>query len=189
MKKIEGILTSWNHKINVSAAGGHIKDKNITLCIYRPSDTARNLEENDIFSFSLTNDEELFFKASLTGRNDPEYQELSSDELIEQNSFMYPKQASITFFCKIDDRTETVEEDEYGKAMILEIESTIQKRIGMGYYIGRENPLVDAMVHASRIHLADEKQNERIKNKVKEILKNESSHIASNILKHVGVKR
>ncbi len=127
---------------------------NLLFFLYFPSDTARRLDEGIPFTFSLTNDPELFYRAALTGHDEPNMPELDLHDLEEKGErYLYPSKASKTYFCEVK-RTEVIKEtDQYGEAKIKLIEGKILEKKGEGEYIGRENPLVDAMVHASRIFL------------------------------------
>ena len=185
MTYFEGIIVSKNHKVNVSAAGAELEKGIMKMRIYRPSDTAKNLENYNKFTFSLTADPDLFYKAALRGQNDPKIQELDDEELVRNNEFLYPEKASIVYFCKIKDREEISEKDKFGEVKILEIKAEIIDKKGSGDYIQRENPLVDAMVYATRKHVADEGQIEKIIEKVKNLLKDEEGELASKIIAYV----
>ncbi len=180
----EGILVTWNEHINASAAGADIEGHTISLDIYRPSDAAENLTSNDRFTFSLTDDPRLFFQAALTGHNSGK-SELDDRELHHEEEFWWPKNATSVHLCSVEKREETKMSDEYGETRLLAVKGTIEERRSQGPYIERENPLVDAMVHASRLHVAEGMQKEKLKEKIKELLKNEDGKVVRDIIDYV----
>ncbi len=185
----EGILVSWNHHVNAAAVGADIEKDEISFRIYKPADTAKNLEHNSRFTYSLTDTPELFYKAALTGA-DSSSGELDSEEIKEEDGFYYPVKATQTYFCKVTRITNDTVTDEYGTSDIRYIKAEILYHKGKGSYIQRKNPLVDAMVHASRYRIAnDEAMKERIRRKVTEILKDEKGELADKIRKKVGVSQ
>ncbi|MBS3816988.1 MAG: DUF447 family protein [Candidatus Thermoplasmatota archaeon] len=189
MAYYEGILTSTNHLINSAAIGAEIKEDKIVCEIYRPSDTARNLDENKRFTFSLTADPTLFFKGSLTGHNDPDYEEIGEEELKKEEDFFYPVNSTKTYFCRVKDIDEKKVRDEYGGSELKKVTAPIIEEKGeKNNYIGRKNPLVDAMVHATRIYVADERQKKKIREKVREILKDNESELKKKILEFIEAR-
>ncbi len=186
MAYYEGILVTKENRPNAAAIGAEIDADKIGSQVYFPSDTARRLDEGIPFTFSLTNDPELFYRAALTGHDEPNMPELDLHDLEEKGErYLYPSKASKTYFCEVK-RTEVIKEtDQYGEAKIKLIEGKILEKKGEGEYIGRENPLVDAMVHASRIFVADGKQKENIRKKVNSILAETESDLKQKILDSV----
>ncbi len=182
MSYFEGILVTTNHRPNVAAIGAEIYEGRIGNQIYLPSDTGRRLEEGVRFTYSLTTDPELFYKAALTGHNEPKMPELISEELKEEKEFIYPSQATKTYFCEVKRTKMITQRDKYGKAKIKLVESGILEGKGAEDHIGREEPLVDAMVHASRMFVANKKQKERIRKKVKSVLEDTESDLKQKIL-------
>jgi len=186
MSYYEGILVTTNHRHNAAAIGAEINDDIIVSQIYLPSDTSRRLDEGVRFTYSLTTNPELFYKAALTGHNDPDMSELSSTELKEEEGgFFYPVEASKSYFCKVKSTKMITETDEYGEAKIKLIAAQTLKERGAEDYIGRENPLVEAMVHASRMFVADKEQKKHIRNKVKSVLDGVESDLKQKILDFV----
>ncbi len=185
----EGILVSWNHHVNAAAVGADIEKDKMSFRIYKPADTAKNLEHNSRFTYSLTDSPELFYKASLTGA-DSSSCELDSEEIKEEDGFYYPVKATQTHFCKISKITPGVVTDEYGTSEILDLEAEILSHKGKENYIQREDPLVDAMVHASRYQILDAPaMKDRIRRKVTETLKDERGELADKIREKVGVSQ
>ncbi len=186
MSYYEGILVTTDHRPNAAAIGAKIEGETIESRIYSPSDTAQRLDEGIRFTFSLTTDPELFYRASLTGHNDPDISELSTGDLKEEGrDFIYPSEATKTYFCEVKSTERIKERDKYGRANIKLIEGEILKERGVEKYIDREDPLVDAMVHASRMFVADEGQKEQIRKKVKFILQDNESDLKQKILDFV----
>lgn len=181
----EGILVTWNRSINVSACGAEIEGDEIKLRIYEPSDTASNLEIDSRFTFSLTDDPSLFYKAALTGQNSPGVQELDDEELACEDDFLHPEYASQVYLCRVEGMDEECESDSYGVVDILAVSGKVIDKKGEGPFIEREDPLVDAMVYATRLHVADEEQRDELKQKIKDILKGEENDIAEKILDHL----
>ncbi len=183
MSYYEGILITTNHRPNAAAIGAEINGDRIGSQIYLPSDTARRLDEGVRFTYSLTTDPELFYKAALTGHNEPDITELSIDNLKDEGQeFLYPLNANKIYFCQVERTKMITEEDKYGKAEIKLVESKVLKEKGTEEYIGRENPLVDAMVHASRMFVANEKQKKCISKRVRSILDDNESDLKRKIL-------
>ncbi len=185
MTYYEGILLSSDKFINASAAGADVKEDTLRLNIYSPSDTARNLSIGSKFTFSLTRDLELFFRASLTGHDEPEKIELSTDDMLEKDGYYYPKEATKTYFCEVIDIAEKEGEDEFGRYTIKKIIAEIISERGEKEYLTRENPYLDSMVYASRIPVSDEEQRKKIKKKVNELLKNKNDDLARRIKEYV----
>ncbi len=169
----EGILVSSNEVINSAAIGAEITRSRIRCNIYKPSDTARNLEIGSEFTYSLTDDICLFFRSALTGRNKPDQAELTEEELHSQKGFFYPKRAASVYFCRVEDLTVKEIRDEYGEAEIKKIEGNIlwKEEMREAEPLDRDDALIDAMVHASRLSIADEKQREGLREKIKTILR------------------
>jgi len=186
MSYYEGILVTTNQIPNAAAIGAEIEGNRIGSQVYLPSDTGRRLEEGVRFTYSLTTDPELFYKAALTGHNEPNESELTTTNLKDENKdFIYPSEATKIYFCEVKRTKMITEKDDYGKAKIKLIEAEILKDKGTEEYIGRENELVDAMVYASRMFVADEKQKERIKERVKSVLEDTDSNLKGKILDFV----
>ncbi|GEM_PF-1675762 len=173
----EGILVTSNEVVNAAAIGADIEASKIRCMIYRPSDTARNLESEKRFTYCLTDDPLLFFKGALTGNDEPKSPELSEEELCLQDDFFYPKKATKVYFCTVDSTFEKYIFDEYGEARLKGVEGTIicENKIREAQPLDREDPLVDAMVHATRLSIADEEKKESLQGKIREILAAEES--------------
>lgn len=186
MSYYEGILVTEGYRPNAAAIGAEIDGDKIASQIYLPSDTGRRLDEEVRFTFSLTTDPDLFYKAALTGHNEPNMPELSFESLkYGDEDFLYPSKASKIYFCEVKRTEKITEMDKYGEAKIKLIEGKILDERGPDEYIGRENPLVDAMVYASRMFVAGEEQQERIREKVKSILEDDESDLKEKILDFV----
>ncbi|MFO7991007.1 MAG: DUF447 family protein [Thermoplasmata archaeon] len=185
MEHLEGILVSRNEHINTSAAGADIEGSNLFFRIYSPSNTFSNLTKTDRFTFSLTDDRELFYRGALIG-HDNEVQELRNEELKKDDGHPYPEGASKVFFCSIIFRQIKTVKDEYGCSDVLFVKTKVTKSIGEGEYIQREDPHVNALVHASRYHIASPEQKKQIRSRVRKILKNEEDNLSQKILDHVG---
>ncbi len=180
-------MVSWNHHVNAAAIGVGIdmNRRELTFRVYHPSDTARNLGVCANFTFSLSDSPELFYKAALTGNNGPG-SELSPDELVTEDGFYYPRDASRIFFCRLESTVSGFANDKYGRTPYGEHKAYILGTKGEGVYIGRENPYLDAMVHASRYHIVtDEGLRDEIRRKVIDILKDEKGGLADRIILHV----
>lgn len=188
MNYYEGILVTNEDDSNVAAIGAKIDEDSMDSKIYMPSDTARRLEEGVKFTFSLTADPELFYRAALTGHDDPETSELSKDSLEREESFLYPKEATKTYFCRVESTKVITEKDEYGEARIKLVEGKVLEERGKGDHTGREDPLIDAMVHASRMYVADQDQRKAIREKVENILENDGSEVKRKVLDFVEGK-
>lgn len=173
--------------MNAAAIGADIdRDSGeLNFRSYRPSNTSVNLVVGSRFTFSLTEDPKLFFKAALTGNNSSK-PELSKDELCSKEGFFFPKESVMTFFCRINDMDPGSVVDEYGESEYLDYQADILRVSGSGEGIGREDPLVDAMVHASRYHIADEEKKRELRQTIKDILTGESSEFAIKIIRYVG---
>ncbi|MFW5945691.1 MAG: DUF447 domain-containing protein [Candidatus Natronoplasma sp.] len=188
MSYYEGILVTDGDSPNAAAIGAEIEDERFGSRIYLPSDTGRKLEEEINFTFSLTDEPVLFFKAALTGHDESDESELSTDGLVEEDGYLYPVEATKIYFCNVV-RTKVVsEEDRYGEANIKLIEAEIVEEKGNNGYIGRENPLVDAMVYASRMLVADEGQKVELKKKIEDILDESESELKRKIFDFVEAK-
>ena len=188
MVHLEGVLVSWNHHINAAAMGVNIEDNKMSLRVYLPSDTGNNLELNKKFTYSLTDDPELFFKAALTGANTG-FSELEDNDIESEGCYFFPKKATQTFFCEADEIVKRTIKDRYGTSDVLDITALITGKKGEGEYIQRENPLIDAMVHATRYPIVeDEPTRDEIRRAVKTILVNEDGELARRIRKKVGVE-
>ncbi len=166
----EGIVVSWDDFLNAAAMGGDLEGKSITLRVYRPCDTAENLSVGSRFTFSLSCSHELFYKAALTGHNRTGYSELDKDELQKSEGYFFPKHATKTYFCEVIDQEETHEKDEYGEARIKRIRGEILEERGEEKGLSREDPLLNAMVHATRLPLADERQKRLLTKKIESLL-------------------
>ncbi len=180
-------MISWNHHVNASAIGAdiNIDEGELNFKVYCPSDTERNLESNPNFTYSLTDSPELFFKAALTGNNRPGC-ELNQDELVVKGGFYYPRDASRIFFCQVKDSESGNVIDEYASSEYYGHKAVILDRQGEGAYIGRANPYVDAMVYASRYNVVESgEQKNKIRQRVKNILKDEKRALADKILMYV----
>lgn len=188
MTYYEGVLVTDHDSLNAAAIGAEIDEARIGCQIYMPSDTARKLEDDVDFTFSLTTDPELFYKAALTGHNDPETSELEKDSLEREGPYLYPEQATRTYYCRVESNKEITEEDEYGEARIKLVEGKVLEIEGDLEHIGRENPLVDAMVHATRMFVADREQRKAIKERVENILKGHEYDLKRKILDFVEGK-
>ncbi|MEF8832946.1 MAG: DUF447 domain-containing protein, partial [Candidatus Thermoplasmatota archaeon] len=150
MSYYEGILITTDDRSNAAAIGAEIKGDKIGCQVYLPSDTGRRLDEGVRFTYSLTKDPELFYKAALTGHDEPDMSELTAKDLKnEGEDFFYPSEATKIYFCEVKRTKKITEKDEYGEAKIKLIEAEVLKEKGTKEYIGRENPFVDAMVYAS----------------------------------------
>lgn len=185
MSYYEGILVSSNKVLNASAAGAEVKEDELHLTIYRPSDTARSLNIGSKFTFSLTKDLELFYLASLTGHDEPEINELSEYTILEDNGYYHPKKATKTYFCKVLDIEEKEGKDDYGSYAIKKIIAGIDFEEGEEKYLTRENPYLDSMVYASRIPVSNKEQRKKIKKKVNELLKNKNDDLSKRIKLYV----
>lgn len=185
MTYYEGILLSSNKFINVSAAGADVDEDIIRLNIYSPSDSARNLRVGSRFTFSLSQSLELFYKASLTGHDKSETAELSSDEILEENGYYYPKETTKTYFCKVTGIEEKEGKDEYGAYRIKKITAEINSEKGEEKYITRKNPYLDSMVYASRIPVSNEEQRKKLRKKVNSLLKDKNDDLAKRIKSYV----
>lgn len=185
MPRYEGILVTWNSHLNTSAAGALIENDIIKLDIYHPSDSARNLRSRPEFTFSLTDEPSLFYKAALTGTNKSKYQEISEENMEEHADFYYPKKASVIYCCRVSDQHEHKINDRFGKSVISKVQGEIVIKIGNGEFIQRENPLVDAMVYATRVPLVDGEQKEDLKEKIYKTLENQEDEVAKKILDYI----
>lgn len=186
MSYYEGILITTDNRPNAAAIGAEIEDDKIGSHVYLPSDTGRRLNEGVRFTYSLTKDPELFYKSALTGHDEPDVPELSTENLKKQGEgFFYPSEATKIYFCEVNRTRKITEKDEYGEAKIKLIEAKVLKERGNEEYIGRENPFVDAMVYASRMFVADEEQKERIEKRVNSILEETESDLKRKILEFV----
>ncbi len=185
MKRYEGILVTWNSHVNSSAVGARIKEQLIELDIYHPSDSARNLQDHPKFTFSLVDDPDLFFKAALEGQDQPGYEEISPKSIMEKAGFYYPKKASLVYLCEVFELSDYEIEDELGGATISKIKGRIIEKFGEGGYIEREEPLVDAMVYATRVPLAKEEYKKKLKEKIYNILENKEGKTAEKILDYL----
>ncbi len=181
----EGILVSSNDWINTAAAGAEIEDEMIALRLYRPSDTARNLSHIDRFTFSLTDDPLLFFKASLTGHDTGE-PELKDAELVREGPYAYPERATKVYFCRVRSRKESTLHDRYGSVDILNVNAKIESVLGEGPFIDRSDPRVDAMVYATRYPIATGSQREQIKEKIEGLLQEDDSTVGRMIMGWLG---
>ncbi len=189
MTYYEGLLLSEDDRINLAAIGAEIEDSKLGCQIYRPSDTARNLKKGFRFTYCLTDDPSLFFKGALTGHDDPDYSEIDEDRLKEEEGLSYPKKATRVYFCDVERTTEIKEEDEYGEARIKLVEAKILEKKMQGEYIGRENPLIEAMVPASRMYVAEGEQKSTLERKVKTSLPESDSDLKDRILDFVEEMR
>ena len=178
-------MVTWNSHINAAAVGAILEDKELKMKIYNPSDSARNLKLNRKFTFSLTDDPYLFYKASLTGWNTIGFQELNDHEIKTEGDFHYPSKSTVVYLSKLEDTRETIVKDVLGRSRITEVKAQIIKKIGEGEHIQREDPFVDAMVYASRVHLADEEYQKKLKEKIYTILENQEGPIKGKILGYV----
>lgn len=182
----EGILISKNTNVNAAAIGADIEPPVIESKVYRPSDTARNLEQGVQFTFSLTEDPSLFFRAALNGHDEPQTQEIDHSDLIVEDDFIYPKDVEAVYFCEVERVSINSVRDRYGSSELKEIEGQILKTIGKEEKgLGRGEPLIDALVHASRIYVADEKQKKQLRKKIETILKDERSLLKKKIIDFV----
>ncbi len=188
MTYYEGILVTDGDTPNAAAIGAEIEDGRLGSQIYLPSDTGRKLEEEVKFTFSLVDRPDLFFKAALTGHDEPGESELSEERLVEEDGFLYPNEATKIYFCKVGKIKIISEEDRYGEANIKLIEAEILEEKGSGDNIGRESPLIDAMVHASRMFVADQEQKLELKKKIENILDESGSELKHKILDFVEAK-
>ncbi len=188
MTYYEGILVANGSSINAAAIGAEIDEGSIGSQVYKPSDTARKLKDGSRFTFSLTDKPELFYKVALAGHDRPQRSELSKDDLVKDGGFFYPKDATRIYFCEVK-RTRTIKEkDEYGDTEIKLVEGEVLEKRGDGDHIGREEPLVDAMVYATRMYVADEEQKKSIKEKVEDVLAENDSNLKKKILDFVEGK-
>ncbi len=185
MPIFEGILVTWNSHVNTSAVGADIEENQIEINIYHPSDTARNLRENHKFTFSLVNDPYMFYKASLEGIDEPGYNELGEDSMKCQDGFYYPIDASKVYFCEVSDRQNYEVEDELGTALVSKVLGSVVKKFGEGDYIQRENPLVDSMVYATRVPLAEGEYKKKLKEKIYKNLENQECELAEKLLDYI----
>jgi len=181
----EGILLTWNTHLNAAAVGALLEEDSIELKIYNPSDSAKNLKENNRFTFSLTDDPYLFYKAALTGHDTINFMEFEEDEIETEGEFFYPKKAARVHLCEVLEFNEVEIQDELGHSIVTNVSGHIIEKIGHGDYIQREDPRVDAMVHASRIPLAEGEYKKRLKEKIYKILKNQNDDLADKILKYI----
>ncbi|MFW6083399.1 MAG: DUF447 domain-containing protein [Thermoplasmatota archaeon] len=190
MTYYEGILISFNKTLNTSAVGAEVSENHLQLRLYHPSDTSKNLGIGSKFTFSLTKSLQLFYKASLTGYNEPNQSELSEDEVLKKDSYYYPKEATKTFFCEVKSIEEKKGIDKYGKLLLKSINAEIKYQKGeKKEYLTRDNPYLNSMVYASRIPVAEKEQKEEIKNKVIKMLKNEDTELAKKIISSVEGER
>lgn len=185
MTHYEGILVSWDGHVNSAAMGAEIEEENIVVNVYIPSNTYLNLKEEGRFTYSLTGDRELFYTSALTGHHD-DVCELGCSDLAKKDDFYFPTKASRTYFCEVLDQERITERDEFGTADIFQFKGKILRREGDGDHLGREDPVIDALVHASRYHLGDKEQKERIRKKVIEILRGEKGDVARKVREYVG---
>jgi len=185
MPRYEGILVTWNGHVNTSAAGALIENGSIELDIYHPSDSSRYLKENSEFTFSLVDDPALFFKAALTGVNKPGFQEISEEAMDRYFGFFYPKKASVIHLCKVKEIFEYKVEDKYGESVVSKIKGNVIKKFGDGEFIQRENPLVDALVYATRVSLVEGEQREKLKEKIYKCLETQEDETAKKILNYI----
>ncbi len=180
-------MISWNGHVNASAIGADIDRDELELKfrVYCPSDTERNLRVNPRFTYSLTDNPRLLFKAALTGNNQPVC-ELNKGEILAKDDFHYPRDATRVYFCQLKDSLHGTVTDEYGSSEYYEHTASILHHHGDGVSIGREDPHIDAMVYASRYNLVDgEKIKNEIRQRVKKILKGEKGDLTERILMHV----
>ncbi len=177
----EGILVSTDGWVNTAAMGADIDEDLIRFRIFRPSDTAWNLKKNKEFTFSLTDDPMLFYKAALTG-HDTQQPELLEDELVEEDGFYYPKKATRVFFCRVISTKDISIKDAFGSADLLTVEASIVRDTGEADFIGRENHLVDIMVHLTRYIISNEDKKEAIKMYVESILEDDDSPTAKKLI-------
>ena len=185
MTHYEGILVSSNDVINTSAAGAEINDESLYLKIYLPSDTGRNLQVGKEFTFSLTDSIRLFYLASLKGHNQPEKPEVPKSKILEKDGYYFPKEAGKTYFCTVKNISKKEGNDKYGEFELKKIKAKIDKKEGQGDFLTRENPYLDSLVYASRIHVADEKEKEKIQKKVRELMKDKETELAKIIISYV----
>ncbi len=184
MTHYEGILVSWNDHVNSAAMGAEIQGDEMLLNVYVPSNTYMNLKEERHFTYSLTDDRELFYKSTLTGHHD-DICELGCSDLIEKDGFYYPVKASVTYFCQVEGENRVKKEDEFGATEIFQFKAKILDKKGSGENIDREDPVVDALVYASRYHIGDEEQKIEIREKVLQILEGVEGHVADMVSEYV----
>ncbi len=193
MTYYEGILGTSNDWPNFAAVGAEITGSKIGGRLYLPSDTGTRLVEGKSFSFSLTDNPNIFFKAALTGHNKKNQQELGDDEFIQKNGYVYPTQASKVYLCKTKKTKIVRRTDRYGEAKIKLFEGEIlEKIIECEEYLSREDPCLDALVYATRLPLADNEQKQelireidKILNKIKKNSKQEDKKTKEKILDFV----
>ncbi len=179
----EGILVSKDTVINAAAIGADIEDSMIEFLVYIPSDTARNLDTGARFTYSLTHDPYLFFEAALTGHDEPRTNEIGDREVIADEEFFYPEGAAKVYFCEVDEVVKKTIRDKYGSSEVKEVKGKILRTVeDKKNFIGRDDPLVDAMVHASRISVADEPQKRQLYKKIKSILEDDESRLKKKII-------
>ncbi|MGM0509678.1 MAG: DUF447 domain-containing protein [Thermoplasmatota archaeon] len=202
MTHYEGILVSWNDHVNSAAMGADIEGDRMLLNVYVPSNTYLNLKEEgrftgkpvgspdtyraepSKFTYSLTNSRELFYKSTLTGHHD-DVCELGCSDLAKKDDFYYPTSASVTYFCKVESEKKVKKKDGFGETDIFRFEARILEKEGDGVYIDRDDPVVDALVYASRYHLGDEEQRAKIRKKVQDILKGVEGDVADKVRDYV----
>jgi len=184
MTHYEGILVSWNDHVNSAAMGAEIEGDQMHLNVYVPSNTYLNLNEAGRFTFSLTNSRELFYRSALIGHHN-DVCELGCSDLAKEDEFYYPVSASITYFCEVEEEKKIKKKDEFGETVVFRFKAKIMKKEGGGEYIDRDDPVVDALVFASRYHLGDEEQRAKIRKKVQDILKGVDGDVADKVREHV----
>lgn len=172
--RYEGILISLGEVVNAAAIGAEIRSSRRICCeIYMPSDTARNLEIGAKFTYSLADSHHLFYNAALTGRNQSGYQEIPDEQLCRMERYIYPKNAIKVFFCKVKEISKKKCKDEFGTVEIKKIEGKIKfdKKLKDGSPLGRGDPLLDTMVHLTRLDLAEGKEKKRLRKLIIKLLK------------------
>lgn len=185
MVYLEGVLVTWEPSINVSAAGAEREDDGLNFHMYMPSDTARALSPGTSFTFTLTRDHELFYRAALTGMDEPSYQELEDEELIREDGHIYPREHGTVFFCEAVSSVTRVERDDYGDAVVKLVRAEIKEKRGEGKSLNREDPLLEAMIHATRLHVADDEQSRKLERRIKGLLEGEEGTVAKKIMDYL----
>ncbi len=167
----ETIVTTTNSLPNAAAIGISLIDDMIQMKVFAGTNTYSNVKRNRRFAVNFVSKDQLdlLIKAALTGHGSKE-REFPNEHYLYDEGIPHLIQVKNYLLCEVEQSTEKQMKDKIGRCDVLEIKARILKCIAgedVSPIIMKENPLVEALIHATRYSISKGKVKADYKKKVK----------------------
>lgn len=167
----ETIVTTMNSLPNAAAIGIMLVDDTIQMKVFAGTNTYSNVKRNGRFAINFVNEDQLdlLTKAALTGHNSKE-REFPDECYLYDEGIPHLAQIKNYLLCEIEQSSEKQIEDKIGRCNVLKIRAKILKCVvgeDISPIIMKENPLVEALIHATRYGISKGKVKLDYRKKVK----------------------